>query len=126
MSIAKSIKINSKGEQLDMTPGKYQIDILGGWGIRLGNFSVSFKHNDTQQVIHCERSLLPVQSFILNTRAKRIFILKVEESGTYTIEFANAETLKVRPSNLFFKSLFEESIPNDSIRIYIHREGSLS
>ncbi len=123
MSIAKPININSKGEQLDLTPGKYQIDILGGWGIRLGNFSVSFKHNDTQQVIHCERSLLPVQSFILNTRARRVFILKVEEAGRYTIEFANVETLKVRPSNLFFRSLFEEPIHNEKIQIYIHEDG---
>ena len=123
MSIAKPININSKGEQLDLTPGKYQIDILGGWGIRLGNFSVSFKHNDTHQVIHCERSFLPVQSSVLNTRAKKVFVLKVEESGTYTIEFANAETLKVRPSSLFFKSFFEEPIPNDNVQIYIHGDG---
>ncbi|SKC88885.1 hypothetical protein [Ohtaekwangia koreensis] len=123
MSIAKPININSKGEQLDLTPGKYQIHILGGWGIRLGDFSVSFKHNETQQIIRCVRSLLPVQSFILNTRARRVFVFKVEESGRYTIEFANAETLKVRPSNLFFRSLFEEPIPNDKIQIYIHEDG---
>jgi hypothetical protein len=93
---------------------------LGGWGVKLGQFSISFKNNQSGQPINCKRSFLTVQSLAFDKRAKRIFSVDVLERGTYKVEFMNAETLKVKDTNLYFIGLFQDPIPNDEISVYIH------
>lgn len=57
------INIHNNGHEIDLKAGKYKIDVLGGWGVKLGQFSISLKHNVTGQTVDCERSFWPIQSF---------------------------------------------------------------
>jgi hypothetical protein len=114
------INIHNDGHEIDLEVGKYKIDILGGWRIKLGQFSISLKHNVTGQIVDCERSFWPAQSLAFGKRAKRIFVVHVVEPGTYTIEFKQPKTIEVKETNLFFSGLFQEPLSNDKISIYIH------
>jgi hypothetical protein len=114
------ISIHNGGYEIDLEVGKYKIDVLGGWGVKLAQFSISLKHNRTGQIVDCERSFWPVRSFAFGQRAKRIFIAHIVEPGTYKIEFRHAKTLEIKETNLFFTGLFKEPLPNEKIYIYIH------
>jgi hypothetical protein len=114
------INIHDSGHEIDLGSGKYKIDVLGGWGVKLGQFSISFKHKATGQIIDCERSFWPIQSFAFKKRARRIFVAQIVEPGTYKIEFGQPETLEIKETNLFFSGLFQEPLANDKISIYIH------
>ena len=114
------IKIHNSGQEIDLEIGKYNIDVLGGWGVQLGQFSVSFRHKQSGQTIACKRSLWPVQTLSFDRRAKRVFRVDIVEKGIYKVEFANAETLQVKETNLFFTALFQDPIPNNKISIFIH------
>jgi hypothetical protein len=114
------INIHNNGHEIDLKAGKYKIDVLGGWGVKLGQFSISFKNSVTGQIVDCERSFWPVQSFAFGKRAKRILTTRIVKSGTYKIEFWNPGTLEVKETNLFFSGLFQEPMPNGKISIYIH------
>ena len=114
------INIHNTGQKIDFKIGKYRIDVLGGWGVELGQFSISFRHEQSGQTVNCKRSLWPVQTLVLDKRAKRIFTVDIVEGGTYKIIFTNVETLQVKESNSFFAGLFQDPIPNDKISVYIH------
>jgi hypothetical protein len=114
------INIHNNGQEIDLESGKYKIDVLGGWGVDLGLFSISFRHGQSGQTINCKRSFWPVQSLAFDKRAKRIFTVDIVEPGVYKIEFTNAETLRLKETNLFFMGLFQNPIPNDQISIFIH------
>jgi len=116
----KPININSIGEQIDLKAGKYRIDILGGWGVKLGEFSVLIKDIDTQEMIKCKRTFLPVQSFAFGKRAKRIFVISVPKSARYEVVFKNQESLKVKHSNLPISSLRTNPLSNEGLEIYFH------
>ncbi len=114
------ININSIGEQIDLKAGKYRIDILGGWGVKLGDFFILIKNIETQDVIKCKRTFLPVQSFVFRKRAKRIFIINVPKSARYEVVFKNQESLKVKRSNLPISSMFANPLPNKELEIYFY------
>jgi hypothetical protein len=114
------INIYNNGQEIDLEIGEYKIDVLGGWGVELGQFSILFKHEQSGQTIRCKRSLLPIQTLAFDRRAKRIFSVDILERGTYKIDFENPETLQVKETNLFFTGLFQRAIPNDKISIFIH------
>jgi hypothetical protein len=114
------INIHNNGHEIDLKIGKYKIDVLGGWGVKFGQFSISLKHNLTGQMVDCERSFWPVQSFAFGKRARRILIARVIKSGTYKVEFKQPTTLEIKETNLVFGGLFQEPIPNEKISIYIH------
>ena len=114
------INIHDRGREIDFEIGKYKIDVIGGWGVKLGQFSISFTHRLTGQMVDCERSFWPVQSFAFGKRAKRIFVAHIAEPGTYEIEFRHPTTLSIKKTNLFFTGLFQEPLPNDKITVYIH------
>jgi hypothetical protein len=114
------LNIHDRGREVDFEIGKYKIDVLGGWGVKLGQFSISLKHRITGQIVDCERSFWPVQSFVFGKKAKRIFVARITEPGTYEIEFRHPTTLEIKETNLFFTRLFQEALPNDKISIYIH------
>ena len=113
------INIHNHGGRVNLKPGKYRIDVLGGWGVKLGNFSIALRHNETQQIINAKRAFWPGQSFAFNKRAKKIFVINIPSAGVYVVEFKNPESIKVNRSNLFISSLFEEPIPNENLEIYI-------
>jgi len=114
------ISIHNSGQEISLEIGKYKIDVLGGWGVELGQFSISFRNNHSGRIINCKRSFWPVQSFAFNKRAKRVFIANIVEQGTYKVEFKNSRTLKVKKTNLFVAGLFQEPIPNEEISVYIY------
>jgi hypothetical protein len=114
------LAIHSKGESVELACGKYKIDILGGWGVRLGDFSMSFTHRGSQQVVNCEKTPWRVQSFVSQIRAKRIFVVNIDNPGTYEVEFLNPGSLQVRPSGLFIISCFQKPIPNELIEVFIN------
>ena len=114
------INIRNSGQEVDLEIGKYKIDVLGGWGVNLGQFSISFIHKKSGQIINCKRSSLQIQTLEFGKRAKRIFSVEIVERGTYKIEFENAEALQVKETNLFFIGLFQSPISNDRISILIH------
>lgn len=115
-----AISIHRSGEHVNLKSGKYSVYIPGGWRVELGNFSISLKHNETQETINSERPFWRVQSLISKKRAKRIFVIDIPKSGEYVLEFQNPESINVRHSNLFISSLFEEPIPNENLEIYIN------
>lgn len=96
-----------------------QIDALGGWGVKLGDFSIAFIHAATKLAVNPRKSLWPVQSYESGKRSKRIFVVKIPQSGMYSVEIKNPESLKVRPSNLFVRSLFEQPIENERLETSI-------
>jgi len=114
------INIHSTEQEINLEIGKHKVDVLGGWGVDLGQFSISFIHSVTGQKVNCKKTIWPIQSFAFDKRANRIFIANILESGIYRIEFRQPETLKVKEANLFFSGLFQKPISNDKISIYIH------
>lgn len=114
------ISIHDREHEIDLKIGKYKIDVVGGWGVKLGQFSISFKHKLTGQVVNCERPFWPVQSFAFGRRTKRIFIAHITNPGTYVIEFKHPDTLIIKEANLFFAGFFQQPLPNERISIYIH------
>jgi hypothetical protein len=114
------MNIHSSGQEINLEIGKYKIDVLGGWGVQPGQFSISFIHVHSGEIINCKRPLWPVQSFAFDRRVKRIFITSILEAGIYRIEFLNPETLKVKHTNLFFSSFFESPMPNEEISVHIY------
>lgn len=115
------INIHGSGQEIHLKARTYKIDVLGGWGVQLGQFSIALKNVYSEQVVNCERSFWPVRSFAFDKRAKRIFSVDIPDDGDYVVEFRNAETLKVNESGLFFvATLFQEPIPNRGISVYIH------
>lgn len=120
MENAHVININNTREEIELREGRYNIDILGGWGVRLRQFAISLTHVDTGQNVECKRSLWPVQTFAFGKKTKRIFTIDVATSGVYRAKFGNVESLEVKDSGLFFSGLFQDAIPNEEISIYIH------
>jgi hypothetical protein len=119
--MSKVLNIYSQGKQLELDAGKYKIDVLGGWGVKLGEFSIAFKHDQSQHVVECQKAFWPVQTYKFGRKARRIFIAEIPEAGFYTVEFKNPETIKLKDSNLFFSSFFENTVPPDKISVCIHQ-----
>lgn len=113
------VNIYNNGQPIDLDAGKYKIDALGGWGVDLGKFAISFKHRQSGEIVNCERPFWPVQSFAFDKRAKRIFMADIVNPGIYEVNFANPDTLKMKHGNLFLTGLFQQRIPNRKILVYI-------
>jgi hypothetical protein len=45
--MSKPININKPGEEINLKARRFRIYILGGFGVSLGRFSISFKHKKT-------------------------------------------------------------------------------
>jgi hypothetical protein len=115
------VNIHTSDTQLQLDAGKYKIDILGGWGIDLGDFSITLKHIESQKVFVCKHVFWPIQSYAFGKKAKRVFSLKLTESGVFTVEFLNPESLVVKESNLLITSRLMQPIDNQKIEAYIHK-----
>lgn len=116
----KPISIHKIGEKVSLKKGNYRIDILGGWGVKIGEFSISIKNIISKEIIECKKAFWPVQSFKFGKRAKRILTFTIYQEGEYEILFRNPESIKVKSSNLFIASLFPEIWPNEKIEIHLY------
>lgn len=116
----KVINIHTSGEQIELSQGKYKVDILGGWGVELGSFSMKLKNSATQEEVECKKAIWPVQTYAYKKRAKRILNFKITNDGLYTIVFNRPETVRLKRSNLIILSLFQDPIDTNDIEIHIH------
>lgn len=117
--MSRAININRQGEEIDLKVCRYRIYILGGWGVSLSKFSISFKHKETNDITKSERAFWQVQAYAFRKRAKRIFIIDVHEEGKYEIIFRNPETVTVMESNLRIGSFFSNPISKDDLEVLI-------
>ncbi|MEM1326877.1 MAG: hypothetical protein AAGI23_13030 [Bacteroidota bacterium] len=115
----RPININSKEEEIILADKRYRIYALGGWGIDVGNFSVLFKEQETNEIIKCKKATYPVQAILHGKRAKRILIVDIPRTSNYEVIFEHPESLKVKRSNLFVSSFFSKPIANEKIEILI-------
>lgn len=120
--MAKPININSKKEVIALEATRYRIYTLGGFGVNLGQFTISFKHLETGELIKCKRAFWPVQAFAYGKRAKRVFIVDIPNKGHFEIIFQNPETLKVKHSNLPIISMFGKPLPTDQMEVIITKK----
>ncbi len=111
------INITSKGKKVSLEACRYRIYILGGWGISLGDFSITLELTNTNRRIKCKRAFWPVQAFAYGKRARRIFILDVQEPGEYEVVFGNSETIKVKRSNLPISSMYGKPKRGDQLEV---------
>ena len=119
------INIHSKDAEIDLhtvnaNTVEYKIELLGGWSVDLGQFSISFKHKQSGTIVMCKDALWPVQSYAFHKRAKRILIVEIKEAGKYEVTFNSPEAVTVKPSGLAIISFFQSEVPNKELAIYIH------
>jgi len=117
--LGRPININSKKEVVDLKSSRYRIYTLGGFGVNLGQFSISLKHTETNEIIKCKKAFWPVQSFAFGKRAKRVLIVDIPKEGRYEVLFDNPETLRIKHSNLPISSMFRKPLTTDQIEILI-------
>ena len=116
-----TININSIGEQIGLGEGKYKINLIGGWGIELNEFSLAFKNIQTQELLIANRSFWPVQSYQENRRTRRIMIVNINQEGLYEVIFTNSDKLIVRWSPLRMHRLWADPVSNERLEIQIER-----
>lgn len=120
LSIRKPISIYDSGKLIDISESnKYSVKVIGGWDVKVGDFTFTLKNIKTGNIINPELTNWRVQSYEFGERAKKIMKLEIPETGKYCVEFKNQETLQVRPSNIFIRKLFEKEIPNGTLSIWI-------
>ncbi|WP_108805522.1 hypothetical protein [Aquimarina sp. Aq107] len=119
LEIRFPINIYDSGKAIELPVGIYNVKVIGGWDISIGNFTFTLKNMKNGNIINPEITNWRFQSYESGERAKKIMVLDIPERGDYIIEFKNQESLKVRPSNLIITRLFEKQIPNDELRIWI-------
>ena len=116
----KIIGVQKEGYRLTLKRDYYKIDIVGGWGIRLKEFSVSLKNINTGLILYPQRSFWPIQSYKKGIRSKRIFTIDVLDSGEYEVKFKGLDSLIVKSSNLLFLSLLQKPLSIDQISICVY------
>ena len=120
--MSRIINISTQSEEIDLELGRYRIFVLGGFGVNLGKFSISFRNKATSEITKSEKAFWPVQTFAFGKRAKRIFIVDISEAGKYEVLFNKPEALKVKPSNLPISSFFSDFLSTDKIEIVITKK----
>ncbi|PHQ28622.1 hypothetical protein CJ305_14020 [Leeuwenhoekiella nanhaiensis] len=113
------VNILSKDRQIYLEAGKYKILCLGGWGVELNEFEIKLKEIEGAGVLNSRKAKWPVQSYVLNKRAKRIGTVEVLKSGNYILEFIHPYSLRVKKSNLFFASRFEKFLDTKAIDVVL-------
>ena len=113
------ININEVGQLIYLQSKTYQVFLLGGWGVKLGDFMLHLKHVSTGEIQMGKKVSIPTQTYACKRRAKRIFTVDIKETGQYEIAFRNTDTLEVKRSNLLISSSFMSSIPNSELQILL-------
>jgi len=114
----QTINIHTKDLSIHLESKKYRIYVLGGLGIKMGEFSLSIEKRRTKEIIHSKRTKWPVQSYLDVKRSKRILTLNHPVKGDYNLIIKKPKTLQIKESNLLTSSLFRDPIDNDKIEIY--------
>jgi len=99
-SLENEIELKDKTKIYELEKGKYKIYILGGWHVRLCGFKIELLNRTTKRKVEIEEAFLKEQSYINGKRAKQIWNFKIDREGIYSIKLANANSLKVKRSNL--------------------------
>ena len=113
------INIHSVNQKIYLSVGIYSVKVLGGWSVKVNNFSVSLRKIENGLVIKSEDTIWKYQSYVFKKRARKIAVLDVYESGNFIVEFKNSKSLQVRRSNLIISRIFEKEIPNKDLEICI-------
>ena len=116
------ISIYDSNKAIELSAGIYNIKVLGGWGVSVGDFSIELKNKINGNVTSSKVTNWRVQSYKFGERAKKIMTLDIPEHGVYLIEFKNQMDLKVRRSNLILARLFEKELPNEKLKIGIDKK----
>jgi hypothetical protein len=111
--------IHKPNQKVYLTTGIYGLRVIGGWSVRVRDFSVSLRIENTNITIEPKKTIWRVQDWGFKKRTKKIMIIDVQQTGNYTITFKNPKSLRVKRTNLFFHSLFEKELPNESLEICI-------
>lgn len=117
--LIRPFSISEKGQVIDLLSRRYHVYILGGWGVKVGGFVIQLKHISTGEVLQSRKALVRTQAYAYNKRAKRVFVVEVENPGKYEVSFVNVETLEVKRSNLPIFSSFMPTISHSDIQILV-------
>ncbi|WP_274474580.1 hypothetical protein [Mangrovimonas aestuarii] len=98
------IRIVDSGAEVELYTGIFSVYVLGGWDIDMGDFTFSLTNTKSGRVIKPKVTRWKVQSYEFGEKAKKIMVLDIPESGNYSIEFKNQDSLKVWTSELPFIS----------------------
>jgi hypothetical protein len=113
------INIIDNNKQIELSPGAHHLNILGGWNVNTGNFSIILRELGGDIKIKSKDIPWRIQSFSFGKRVKKIASVEVPKKAIYEIEFLNATEVKVKKSNLIMLSVFQKNIPTNKIQIYI-------
>ena len=116
------INIHTEKNNIELSPGKYYIDILGGWMVIENRFRIKIENTATHEEVIVKYSKWPVQSIEFGQNAKRFYEIEITKQGLYSIDFINPTDIMVKRWNLPFISIFLKEIANDKISIYIHKK----
>lgn len=122
----RPVNINEKGQVVDLQIKRYQVFLLGGWGVKLRGFTLKLKNISTGEILNCDRAIFRSQAYTYNQRAKKIFVIDIKHQGKYEVEFMNIDTLEVKKSNLPIFSSFMSNVPNNELKILITDKIGLS
>lgn len=113
------ININEIGSEIYLKVGRYEIYILGGYGVKLNQFTISIRNKESKKLIDCEKAFWRIQKHKFSKRAIRFFVVDVSIEGNYEIIFKNPKSLKLKTSNLPISSLFDAPLSTDNIEVYL-------
>jgi len=113
------INIADSKAKVSLNSGVYSIYVLGGWGVKLGDFSITFKNVESNQLVNSYRPIIALDTMAYNIWAKKIFNINVPEAGDYEIIFKNPKSIRVYRFNWGLLTSVFQSIPNSEIRILI-------
>lgn len=113
----KAININSTNQIIFLKQGTHHIKIIGGWGVKLGEFKIELENVNTLELITPHPYKWSAQGTDGLLRSKRILTIDVPTEGNFLIQFKNQETLKLTASSLFLFNLLAKPIDNKNILV---------
>jgi len=126
--LGQPINIHTKDAAVQLEAGTYRIYMLGGFGVKLGHFTIVLKNQESGTLVDVQKAFWPVQAYGNGKRAKRIFIAEAPAAGVYQVIFNNPTDVKVSPTGFnlpLHKFLlttllgFDDSIANASLEVLI-------
>ncbi len=117
--MTRALNIHTPNQIVELTTGIYSVHALGGWGVKVGCFSIELKNTKTNRILLPREQFLRTQDYIYNRRSKKIFVIDIPERGDYCVVFKNQNHLSIKPSFLFAFKFFNEQIPNSDLEICI-------
>ena len=121
----KPININSSSTITNLQELRYSIFLLGGFGVKINDFSISFSNINTGELVTVQKISFPVQSHFNYKRAKRIFRVDIPTEGLYKVIFHNPNSIKVKRSNLGMFNWIYAPISNQYLEILITAKFSI-